>query len=93
MRRGRGSLRRRVRDVPSGRRRRTRDGHLYVGTANVGRQWRAKRVHCTPGLGGDGFAERLLVWGPRPKDLLDVGARFSVDLMAASDCVGREEHL
>ncbi len=53
----------------------------------------AERVHCTPGLGGDGFAERLLVWGPRPKDLLDVGARFSVDLMAASDCVGREEHL
>ena len=35
-------------------------------------------------LGGEPFLRR---------DLLDVGARFSVDLMAASDCVGREEHL
>ena len=59
MRRGRGSLRRYARDVPSGRRRRTRDGHLYVGTANVWRQRRAKRVRCTPGLGRDATKKAL----------------------------------
>ena len=55
MRRAPGSLRRRARDVPSGRRREMSDGHLHGSAANVGRQWRAKRVHCTPGL-GRGFA-------------------------------------
>ena len=66
MRRGRGSLRRRARDAPSGRRRGTRDGHLYVGTANVWRQWRAQRVHCTPGLGAAATRERKpsLEWAP-----------------------------
>jgi hypothetical protein len=48
MRRGRGSLRRYARDVPSGRRRGMRDGHLYVGTANRGRQWRAQRSCASP---------------------------------------------
>ena len=44
--RGRGSLRRRARDAPSGRRRGLRDGHLYGSAANVWRQRRAKRVRC-----------------------------------------------
>jgi hypothetical protein len=62
MRRGCGSLRRRARDAPSGRRRGTRDGHLYVGTANVWRQRRAKRVRCTPGLGAGATGSVRGLW-------------------------------
>ena len=50
-RRAPGSLRRRARDVPSGRRREMSDGHLHGSAANGWRQRRAKRVRCTPGLG------------------------------------------
>jgi hypothetical protein len=47
-RRAPGSLRRRARDVPSGRRREMSDGHLHGSAANRGRQWRAQRSCASP---------------------------------------------
>ena len=39
------------------------DGRVYGSAANVWRQWRAQRVHCTPGLGGPWFGRQRRLMG------------------------------